>query len=247
MKYVLLASGMVFFLNGAVLCFVSNMNIGIIATCLIGIFFFLWGMFYEKVKELTRRGVFKAIKYLVVAAICFEAVLVGCVAISGEIDNVTYDEDAIIVLGAGVRGDRVTLPLRLRLDKAVEYHKKNPDAYIVVSGGQGVQETVTEAYAMKKYLVSAGVPDEIVIEEDKATSTSENMKFSKEILEKLYGRQVKVAFVTNNYHVFRSTCLAKMAGFKDVTHLHTSLQWYNYIPSYVRETMAIFKMWLLGY
>ena len=142
------------------------------------------------------------------------------------------------------------LPLKLRLDKALEYHEKNPDALIIVSGGQGYGEDVTEAFAMKRYLVQNGVPEEIVVEEDKATSTSENMKYSKEILENDFGYtadNIKIAFVTNNFHVFRSIKLAQLAGFYNTTYLHTSLQWYNYIPNYIRETLAIFKMWLLKY
>lgn len=247
MKYFLIVTGLVFFINGGALCCVSNINTGLILTVLIGLFFFAWGIFYEKVRELTQKGVLRVLKILVIVAVCFEACLVSYVAIIGEIDSVTYDEDALIVLGAGLRGDRVTLPLKARLDKALEYHKENPDALIIVSGGQGVQETVTEAYAMKKYLVEHGVPQDLVVEEDKATSTSENMKYSRKILVEKYGDDVKIAFVTNNFHVFRSKQLAKSAGFKDVSHIHTSLQWYNYIPNYLRETLAIFKMWILKY
>ena len=58
---------------------------------------------------------------------------------------------------------------------------------------------------------------------------------------------VKIAFVTNNFHVFRSLHLAKMSGFDNVTYMHTPIQWYNYVPFYIRETLAIFKMWILKY
>ena len=250
MKYVLIVSGLVVFLNGAVLCFFSNINTGLVITCLAGIFFLLWGFFYNKINEISRKGALKWIKKLIVSAIVFEMVLIGYVAVVGETDTVTYDEDVLLVLGAGLRGERITLPLKLRLDKAIEYHEKNPDALIIVSGGQGYGEDVTEAFAMKRYLVENGVPEKIVIEEDKATSTSENMKYAKEILKNDFGynaENVKMAFVTNNFHVFRSLKLAQMAGFYNTTYLHTSLQWYNYIPNYIRETLAIFKMWILKY
>ena len=50
--------------------------------------------------------------------------------------------------------DKVTIPLKLRLDKAVLYHKQNPDALIVVIGAEGFQEIISEAEAMEKYLSS---------------------------------------------------------------------------------------------
>ena len=250
MRLLLILLGLILFTNGSVLFAVSNINAGLICTVLIGIFFLLWGFFYGKINEVSRKGVLKWVKKLVVSAILFETVLIGYVAFVGERDTVTYSEDVLIVLGAGLRGERITLPLKMRLDKALEYHEKNPDALIIVSGGQGYGEDVTEAFAMKRYLVQNGVPEEIVVEEDKATSTSENMKYSKEILENDFGYtadNIKIAFVTNNFHVFRSIKLAQLAGFYNTTYLHTSLQWYNYIPNYIRETLAIFKMWLLKY
>lgn len=250
MRLLLILLGLILFTNGSVLFAVSNVNTGLILTVIAGIFFLLWGFFYNKINEVSRKGVLKWVKKLIVSAILFETVLIGYVAFVGEKDNVTYGEDVLIVLGAGLRGERITLPLKMRLDKALEYHEKNPDALIIVSGGQGYGEDVTEAFAMKRYLVQNGVPEEIVVEEDKATSTSENMKYSKDILENDFGYiadNIKIAFVTNNFHVFRSIKLAQMAGIYNVTHLHTSLQWYNYIPNYIRETLAIFKMWLLKY
>jgi len=159
---------------------------------------------------------------------------------------VNYNEDAVIVLGAGVRGDRVTLPLKMRLDKAIEYHYKNPDALIVVTGGQGLQETVTEAYAMEKYLVQNGVDNSKILKEEKATSTFENMKYSKEILDNYFTNDYSVVIITNNFHIFRGTTIAKNSGFKNVTHMHAGLQWYNLMPCFLRESLAVIKMIICG-
>ena len=96
-------------------------------------------------------------KVFVIVILCIEFILVSFIAVFGIVDNISYNEDAVIVLGAGIRGDKVTLPLKMRLDKAIQYHSKNPEAVIVVTGGQGFQETVTEAYAMEKYLVENNI------------------------------------------------------------------------------------------
>lgn len=242
----MLTVGILLLLNSVHLCILSNLTAGTALTFMSGGFFLLWGCFYQKIAEFTSCGVLRYLKIFIICLLCAEACLLAFVAIYGQRDNVTYNEDAIIVLGAGLKGEKVTLTLKKRLDKAIEYHEKNPEALIVVSGGQGFQETVTEASAMKKYLVGEGIPSEKVIEEDKATSTNENMRFSKEKLDRLLGKEYKTAFVSNNFHIYRSTQIAKYEGIKNVTHIHTDLQWYNIVQCYLRESLAIIKIWIFG-
>ncbi|NCU26351.1 YdcF family protein [Candidatus Nomurabacteria bacterium] len=61
--------------------------------------------------------------------------------------------------------------LAKRLEAAIRYHTNNPDAMIVVCGGKGDQEDITEALAMERYLLSEGIPGDIIIREEKSTST----------------------------------------------------------------------------
>ncbi|RLK58855.1 YdcF family protein [Actinokineospora cianjurensis] len=113
--------------------------------------------------------------------------------------------DAIIVLGAGLNGSTVPPLLANRLDRAVE--RLDGDAVLVVSGGQGTDEQVSEAEAMAEYLRGQGVPDERILVEDKATSTEENLRNSMALL--AGGDTGTVVAVTNNYHVFRTAVLAR--------------------------------------
>lgn len=246
MSLIMIVFGGLLIINGIHLCTMLNLTAGTALTFMSGGFFLTWGIFYQKITEMTRTGILKYVKILIIFLLCAEVILLAFIAIYGQRDNVTYDEDAIIVLGAGLKGEKVTVTLQKRLDKAIEYHRKNPDAVIVVSGGQGFQETVTEAYAMKKYLTEQGIPSEKVIEEGKSTSTNENMRFSKEILDKLFNGEYKTAFVSNNFHIFRSNQIAKHEGIKNITHIHTDLQWYNLVQCYLRESLAIIKMWIAG-
>ncbi len=245
-RTILLILGTLIFLNGTLLYMISNFNLGVILTIFLGSFLILCGIFEAKIRKITQKGIGKYIKFLVIALLCAEIILVGFIAIYGQNDNVDYTEDAVIVLGAGVRGDRLTVPLKLRLDSAIKYHAKNPDALIVVTGGKGFQETVTEASVMEKYLLSHGVPQEKIIKEEMATSTNENMRYSKELLDARFDGKYSVVVVTNNFHIYRGTSIAKLEGFSDVYHLHASLQWYNYLPCYLRESLAILKMWVFG-
>lgn len=246
MRKVLTAAGAAVTVYGLILCVMSNLNLGVVMTFLAGVCLLLCGIFLQKIKELMRFRGFRILRASIIALICAELVLVGFIAVYGQNDNVRYDEDAVIVLGAGVSGDKVTLPLKQRLDIAVKYHSRNPAALIVVSGGQGFQETVTEASAMEKYLIANGVDKNCILKEEKAASTNENMRFSKVILDRRLGEDYAIAVITNNFHIYRGTAIAKEEGFKNVRHIHAGLQWYNLIPCYLRESLAVLKLWAVG-
>lgn len=237
--------GIIIAIYGFILCIKSNLNLGVVLVVILGILAINIGVFYEKINELTKSGVFKCFKVFVIAILCIEFILVSFIAVYGIVDNISYNEDAVIVLGAAIRGDKVTLPLKMRLDTAIQYHCKNPEAVIVVTGGQGFQETVTEAYAMEKYLVEHGVEKNKIIKEEKATSTTENMELSKALLDKYFGENYSIVVVTNNFHIFRSTRIAMKAGFNNISHMHAGLQWYNLMPCYLRESLAVLKMLVL--
>ena len=115
---------------------------------------------------------------------------------------------------------------------------------IVVTGGQGYQETVTEAYAMEKYLIRKGVNPDKIIKEEKATSTNENMRFTKAILDRCFDKDYSVVVITNNFHTYRGVQIAKMEGFDNVYRLPAGLRWYNMAPCYLRESLAVLKMWV---
>lgn len=88
----------------------------------------------------------------------------------------------IIVLGAQVRGKKITDSLRRRLDTAVCYLKKNKETKVIVSGGQGAGEEITEAEAMAEYLIKQGISKDRIRMEDQSTSTRENLRFSRKFL-----------------------------------------------------------------
>ncbi len=242
MSTILTIIGTALLLNSAYLFAFSNFNLGLLLVLLAGLFFFLWGIFFEKVRKITKKGIGKALKIIVPAALFLELSLISFLAVYGTLDNVSYTEDAVIVLGAGVRGERVGNVLALRLECALDYFRENPDVKIVVTGGQGPQEDVTEAYAMEKYLVARGVPSENIIKEEMSTSTAENMAFAKEYLDESLEEGYSVAVITNGFHIFRTTRIAKDAGFEDVTHLHASLPPASLISCYLRETVGVIMM-----
>lgn len=238
------AVGAVFTVYGLLLCLLSNLNLGVILVLVFGLFVFCIGVFRPLIRKYTYKGFFKFLKITTAILLAAELALVSFLAIYGFSDNADYSEDAVIVLGAGIRGDKVTLPLKLRLDTAIDYHKQNPEAVIVVTGGQGFQETVTEAFAMEKYLVENGVNKDMILKEEKATSTAENMEYSKLILDEYFDTDYSVVVVTNNFHIYRGTAMARKSGFDNVSHKHAGLQWYNLMPCFLRESIAVLKMFV---
>ena len=132
----------------------------------------------------------------------------------------------------------MTPDLAYRLDRAVEYHEKNPDAIIVVSGGKGTDEEISEALAMERYLSAKGVYSEKIIKEDKSTSTYENFAFSSKIIQQKLGTDYSVAFITNKFHVYRAEKLAESVGL-NAAHLGADIEWYNVPTNYMRELIAL--------
>lgn len=183
------------------------------------------------------QGLKVALACLVLAGVLLFAVMEGLI-ISGMFARGPKDLDYIIVLGAQVRGDRVSIALANRLEAAQEYLAENPRTVAVLSGGQGPGENLTEAQAMYDWLTEKGIDGERLILEDVSTDTWENMVNSRA---KIGTNRVAVGIVTNNFHVYRGTMLAKCAGFADAHGIagpsHTVMQ-LHYL---VREGLALAK------
>lgn len=244
-KVLLIILGLILIINATVLALITNLNFGCVITFVIGLILNFYGLFFEKINTKTRYGFLKWAKYIIFIAFVFLTCLITFTSIYGQFDNVTYNEDAVIVLGAGIRGDKVTMPLAHRLDKAIEYFSKNPDVIIVVSGGKGFHEDVTEAFAMEEYLLDKKIPKNKIIKEEKSTSTFENMVFSKRILDEYFNKSYNTVIVTNGFHIFRASQIAKKAKL-NATHLHAKLDWYTVPLNYLRESFGVMKFWVFS-
>ena len=228
--------GVVLLVNVIYTAFTENLNAGVIPIILVSAFLIFNGFYFKKNKK----------KYSVVVSVLFLAGISVFVALGlyGNRDTSDYKENAVIVLGCGISGEEISDKLANRLDEAVLYHKKTPDALIVVSGGQGPQESITEAQAMERYLTEKGVNPEVIIKEEKSTSTEENFLYSKEILDERFSEEYSVAFITNDYHIFRAEKIAQQQGI-NVTHIGAPVRWYTAPINYSREILAIISFFVL--
>lgn len=237
-KILSIIAGALLVANAALMMIIANLNIGLLPVAMLGTVLLIYGVFFDKLPFKKIIGALLA--FGLVILISFGTFL----AIYGSRDTADYTENTVIVLGCGIRGERVSVGLAKRLNKAAEYHKNNPDAVIIVSGGQGPQEDITEALAMKRYLVDKGIDESKIIMEEKSTSTITNFRYSREIIEREGLSLSSVVFVTNAYHVYRAASYAKDEGFPEVNHLGTDIIWYTIPMNYMREMLAVMKMWV---
>ena len=123
--------------------------------------------------------------------------------------NNTPDENAtVVVLGCQVRGTVPSHALRNRLDTAFSYLDSHPSAKAVLSGGKGSGEDISEAQCMYNYLTEKGISPDRLFMEDRSTTTNENIRFSKEIIEN-NGLSQDLAVVTDWYHEFRASMICR--------------------------------------
>lgn len=148
------------------------------------------------------------------------------------------EPSAVIVLGCQVRGETPSLMLARRCDAAFEVLEEFPEAVCVVSGGQGHGEDISEAEAMRRYLVDKGVSEERILLEDKSTSTKENLEFSAEIL-KTHGIE-KVIIATNEFHQYRAEIYARQNKLTAGHHSNRTPR-HNLLNYWVREWAALMK------
>lgn len=187
-------------------------------------------------KKIVLRVITILISIILISFIIIE----GLIIIEGR--NIsTKKVDYVIVLGARLYGDIPSPSLQERLNAAREYLIENNDIKVVVSGGQGIDEDVSEAQAMKKYLVDNGIENDRIILEDKSTTTFENLKMSVDKIMEVYDKEnLSVLIATNRYHVFRSKLLAKRLGLMPYG-LPAKTPPTTVLFSYVREYFAVIK------
>lgn len=147
--------------------------------------------------------------------------------------------DFIIIHGAGLIGGRKVSPLLAgRLDKGIQmYEFSGRRAKIIVSGGKGSNEAISEAQAMKNYLMEQDIPESSIIMEDKSKTTMENMQFSKKIMDGLM-QSYRCIFVTSDYHVFRAGTYARIIGLK-AEGIGSKTAFYYWPNAFIREYIAV--------
>lgn len=173
--------------------------------------------------------------------------LISILVVEGEIISNSRPDPAVgvdylIILGAGLNGDQLSWTLWERMHKGLDYLEEHPKAKVVLSGGQGPGEKISEAEGMRRFLVDHGIADERILKEDQSTSTMENFRLSKELLVRQPGFRdsERVVVITNDFHLFRSKMLARRNGLIPVG-IPSPTPWYLVPNVYLREYFEVVK------
>lgn len=210
-------------------------------------------LFHKRLAVLIPRKIYTALKITYMVCGVFYAVTfaIMCMYISNVNSRQVTPDDlddktVFVVYGAGLEGDKPGKALQKRLNKAIELGEKCPDAVYIVTGGQGDNEVRTEASAMKEYLVSRGIPDDMIIEEGRARNTIQNIEYSFEIIETEGLGDCNIVSVSNAFHIPRIIMLCERMGNDTSPALAEDPDSRFIFATLVREYMSYTKLLLFG-
>ncbi|MDR1060599.1 MAG: YdcF family protein [Clostridiales bacterium] len=136
-------------------------------------------------------------------------------------------QDYVVVLGCGLTGGKVSPMLARRVDRGIAFCRRQAERggagagggaappKLVLSGGRGPDEPVSEAEAMRDYAIGQGVPGEAILLEAESRTTRQNMEYSKRIMDgDAGGRPYSCIYATSGYHVLRAGVYARKAGLR---------------------------------
>ena len=186
----------------------------------------------------------KVLLGLILAGVLVFGALFGAV-LYGSYDHVQGDPQVMVILGCQVKPWGPSILLQDRLDKALDYLEDHPDLTIVVSGGQGPDEHISEAQCMYDYLTEHGVDGAQILLEDQSHNTVENLRYTVDLLtEEGYDPTADVVVVSNGFHLTRVRMLWSRVCGGDY-NLSTLAAPSSHVPSrlkmYIREPLALVK------
>jgi len=228
-----------------VLALNGGINLGTLLPGVLGVTMLLWGLKRDYLKQHVLKDRFLRLRRLVrlgIVVLLASFILIECLLLYSTKDSLPSRVDYLIILGAGLNGDKLSWTLWERVEKGFRILQVNKDMRVVVSGGKGPGEWITEAEAMQRYLVEKGIAKERIIKEEKSTSTMENFRYSRELLEQQpsYEPSEPVLVITNDFHMFRSKILARRNGFNPLG-VPSPTPWYLRPNVYLREYFAVVK------
>ena len=179
----------------------------------------------------------EAMVYLTVTYL--ECILIATIiiAIKSIKKKIQSNKDYMIILGCRIKKDGTLTPLlKGRVDRAIEFRNEQlettgKDLIFVPSGGKGNDEVISEAEAMKKYLLEQGIKEKNILTENKSKNTYENIKFSNKLIN---NKKVNIGFSTTNYHVMRAGLIATEQGLK-IEGIGSKTKSYFWINAFIRE------------
>lgn len=146
----------------------------------------------------------------------------------------------IIILGCSVYGKTPSPFLKERLDQGIKLYKDGYGKVIIVSGGKGSGEQISEADAMYNYLIKNGISNSKIIKENKSETTYENIYNCEKIMAQKNINDAVI--VSNKFHLFRAYIIGKKLKLSGTySGIFVSSYKLQEMKGYLREVPAVFK------
>ena len=140
-----------------------------------------------------------------------------------------------------------------------------PNTVLVLSGGKGPGEEISEARAMYEYLQYNGIPEDKLLIEDQSSDTVQNIEFSRTVIdrqeynkaqaarahlmefyrERPDGDTIRIGILTSNYHVFRAEAIARRQEIEPVG-VAAACDPVLAVHLWLREAFAVLKDKFMG-
>lgn len=224
------------------------LNIGNVTGAVLMTALMLYGAFSPKMNAGIRNIKKKKAGRIVLSGVTTVLVIIFLLAMTetgfmlAAASKTPAENATVVVLGCRAYGTRPSIMLASRLDAAYEYLVLHPESMCIVSGGQGEDESVSEAECMYLYLVEKGIAPERIFQEAESTSTRENLEFSKALIE-AEGLNNEIAIVTNEYHQYRASMIADTL-YPEYGAISAQTPLWLYPTYYVRELYGILYEWV---
>jgi len=90
--------------------------------------------------------------------------------------------DVAIVLGAGQANGKISQVFVERINHGMQLYREGIVSHIIMTGGFGEGQQISDSQAAKNYAVLKGIPEEDIMIEEKSTITFENLKEAKAVM-----------------------------------------------------------------
>ncbi|MBR7149613.1 MAG: YdcF family protein [Oscillospiraceae bacterium] len=200
----------------------------------------------RKQEKRWARNAVKLIALLLASGIAILTMLEIRIVDYGKTDP-TKDVSAVVILGAGLNGTKPSLSLRVRLEQALVYLDGRGEVPIIVSGGQGGGEDITEARCMADWLIDHGIDEARIILEENSHNTEENIRYTRAVLKDLgISSAAHVAVITSDYHLYRTRLHWGNDWMVPVAAKMPASFWPLTLNYYLREAFAVAELAVFG-